>query len=101
MNSRSPYREQAKGRAAAAAPPVLEQLGPLIVLAQLFWLDLCVVRTAADVLGGSLSVEGGLALALAIILSVFLVRGFLRSRRRRAPRLLATTPGTPPARRPR
>ncbi len=79
MNSRTLHGAQVKV-GSGAAHPVLEQLAPLIALAQLLWLDLCVVRTAADMFRGSLSVEGGLALALAIVLAASLVRGWLRSR---------------------
>jgi len=97
MSSRTPYREPA-ARPGASAPTVREQFAGLIALAQLLWLDLCVVRTAADVRRGSLSVEGALALALAVVLAVSLVRGWLRSRRRLLPRSLRLTPGPPPAR---
>ena len=83
MNSRAPYRKQAEVRSVAADPTVWEQLAAPIALTQLLVLDLCVVRTAADLLRGSMSIEGGIALALAVTLVVSLVRAWLRSRRRR------------------
>jgi hypothetical protein len=88
MNSRTLGGEPAEG--SSAAHSVLEQLAPLIALAELLWLDLCVFRIGADMLRGSLSVEGGLALALAILLALSLLRGWLRSRRRGGARSLAT-----------
>jgi hypothetical protein len=97
MSSRTPYREPA-ARPGASAPTVREQFAGLIALAQLLWLDLCVVRIALDLLRGSLSVEGALALALAVVLAVSLVRGWLRSRGRLDPRSLRLTRGSPPAR---
>jgi hypothetical protein len=59
-----------------------EPFGPVIVLTQLLVLDFCVVRTAADFMRGSMSIEGGVALALAVILAASLVRRLVLSRSR-------------------
>jgi hypothetical protein len=59
-----------------------EPLDAVVLLAELLVLDLCVVRTAADLLRSSMSIEGGVALALAVILAASLARRVLRSRLR-------------------
>ncbi len=69
-------------RSSASHSKPADALGAVIVLAQLLVLDLCATRTAADLLTRSMSVEGGIALALALILAVTLARRLFRARRR-------------------
>jgi hypothetical protein len=67
-------RSRAGIRSDAADSTEREPLGALIVLVQLLVLSFCAVRTALDLLRGGVSVEGGLALALGVILALSLVR---------------------------
>jgi hypothetical protein len=57
-------------------------LSILVVLAQVFVLDLCLCRAAMDLLHGSLSREGAAALAAVAVLCISLVPEILRTVRR-------------------
>jgi hypothetical protein len=74
-------RERKNG-AETAELTLLEQLGAVVVLAQLMVLELCVSRTVVDAFRGAMTVEGGVALALAVVLGASLLRKSIRLRKR-------------------
>jgi len=84
MKARMPDPSQVGAHSVVTGPTLQEQLAALIALVEVLVLNLCVIRTAADLLRGSMSAEGGITLAVAVSLAIALVRYQLRSRRRSA-----------------
>jgi hypothetical protein len=70
---RTPYRSRTLVSSGVTRPVDEAKLGRAIVLTRLVLLALCAARAGADLRGGSLTIEGGVALVLAIAFAMSLV----------------------------